>query len=142
MLMDRVLALCKRAHTQAISLWDQQRQGHRTGATCLGRGDSQGSSIPAEIRRRGGTRIGVEGAEEGWEISVKHGRGFLHLSTSPLLSSCCMPVTGQELKCSESHPMLCGAHSPRRGWKMDSTSPLPSRWELLQGARSRVGYSK
>ena len=134
MLMDRVLALCKRAHTQAISLGTSRDRDTGLGPPAWGGVIAQGCSIPAEIRRRGGTRIGIEGAEEGWEISVKHGRGFLHLSTSPLLSSCCMPVTGQELKCSESHSMLCGAHSPRRGWKMDSTSPLPSRWEPLQGA--------
>ena len=61
--MDRALSLYERAHTQAAPLWDQQRQGHRTGPPAWGGVIAQGCSLPAEIRR--GTRIGIEGAEEG-----------------------------------------------------------------------------
>ena len=48
------------------------------------------------------------------------GESLIHLSQSPLLSSCCMPATEPGTGSSESHSMLRVAHSPRRGWKKDS----------------------
>lgn len=100
------------AHTGSFSV-GSAKTGTQGWATCLARGDSSGvfnSSRNQEERHsdwRGGSRGRIGD-------SVKHGRGFRHLSPSPLLSSCCIQSLSQELKVQSAIPAMWGSLAKER----------------------------